>query len=303
VTALAVLLGAGRADAVPVLYATSLEGQQIVKVDVGTSAVTPVFTTVGQPDSMIFTPDGNIVYSSISNGQIRLYNVTTKTDTPLASGLGAQQDLVLDPGSKTVTFSNAGPGLVERVSLSGGPVTVLNGGNNYGGNVTGLAYDAAGHLFLNIPNGTHVGISQIDPNDGHIIHSSPQAIGGFDGLTYDPFSHLLYATNLGANQAYAIDPTTLLATPLANFSVPGPDGIVADGQGNLFIASRGNFHIYEYNLLSMSQSQKTQVFGLDDLAPLVGPGAPTPEPSTLLLMGSLGLGMVCYGWYRRKQAA
>jgi sugar lactone lactonase YvrE len=53
---------------VTTLYASSLEGQQIVKVDLATHTQTTFANTVGQPDSLIFTPSGDLVYTSISNG-------------------------------------------------------------------------------------------------------------------------------------------------------------------------------------------------------------------------------------------
>jgi DNA-binding beta-propeller fold protein YncE len=296
--ALVALTTTARAN--PILYATSLEGQTIDRVDLGTNSVTPVVNpTFGQPDSLIFAPGGNIVYSSISAGTIQLFNVTTHTDMTLASGLAAPQDLELDPGGTTVTFSNAGPGQVERVSLSGGGASLLH---TYGGNTTGLVYDPLGRLFLNVDNGGG-SINQIDPTTGAVLHSSMQSLPNLDGLTYDPFTHLLYATALGTSQIYAIDPNTLVATLLPNSGVPRPDGVVADGLGHLFVASRGDFHIYEYDLGTNQLTQRTMLFGLDDLAPLVGLGAPTPEPSTLLLMGSISLGMVGYRWYRRQRAA
>ena len=84
VLVLVLLLGAtNKARAGQLLYVTSTTGKQVLTADTGTNQVTPVFDTVGNPDSLIFDTHGNIIYSSVLQGQVRSYNPSTKIDTLL----------------------------------------------------------------------------------------------------------------------------------------------------------------------------------------------------------------------------
>jgi hypothetical protein len=44
-----------------ILYVTDYPGQKIYSVDITTGVKTPVTTTPGSPDSLIFAPNGNIL--------------------------------------------------------------------------------------------------------------------------------------------------------------------------------------------------------------------------------------------------
>src|SRR5271166_5926288 len=74
------------------IYATELGNNEIVLVNTVTNAITPVAAASG-PDSLIFTPAGNILYTNVFAGGISLYNVSTSTTTALANGLNIPQDL------------------------------------------------------------------------------------------------------------------------------------------------------------------------------------------------------------------
>jgi sugar lactone lactonase YvrE len=300
VLALALTTGAGglsRADVT--LFATSLEGKTIQQVDITNNTQTTLFQAQGNPDSLIFTTTGNIVYTDVVGGHVYLYNTTTQQFSTLASGLSSPQDLQLSQDGTAVYFSDTGHNQIDKVSLSGGPVNVLH---TYGANTTGLALDGAGNLYAAI-GGV---VDQIDPTTGAILHAGSTNVGA-DGLTFDAGTGLLYASSFGGSTLYSINPTTLVTTQLANVSgLPNPDGIENDGGNNLYIASRGNGHIYTYNLTSQQLTQNTFVSGLDDLAPASGLGsnaAATPEPSTLVSSG-LGVLMALSGlWWKRRRSS
>src|SRR6516164_6964021 len=99
------------------------------------------------PDSFVFTPDGNIVYTALDVGQVRLLNTKTLKDTLLASGFNTPLDLTLDPGGTTVLVSSFGNGFIERIDLSTHKVIQKF---FYGGNPEGITYDDAGHLFAKL---------------------------------------------------------------------------------------------------------------------------------------------------------
>ena len=300
VATLLLLLGSSEQARAVILYASSLEGQRIVRVDTATNQVTTIDQQNRSLDSMVFTPQGNIAYTAIYAGQVWLYNVTTQTDTLLASGLGSAQDLMLDPSGTSVLVS-AGPavdtlGNLVRVNLSGGGSTLIAQYNSS----QGLAYDPSGNLYGNI-NGQ---VDRLDPNTGAILQMGQSGLNHLDGLTYDSYTHMLYASAQFNQEIYAINPTTLAATVLSN-SVSNPDGIEADGMGNLYFASRSNGYIYQYNLTSNTVTPLTYVYGLDDLAPVSGSGSPptVPEPASLAVWGILGtLGAGLGLWRKRKPA-
>jgi DNA-binding beta-propeller fold protein YncE len=280
-----------------------LGGQQILTADLTTNQVTPVFNTVGTPDSLLFDASNNIVYTNLGTGQVRSYNPTTKIDSLLASGFNDPADLVLTPDKGSVLVSDFLGGTIAKVNLATHQVTQLG---NYGGNPQGTAFDAAGHLFAVL--GTRSGgatsfVAQLDPTTGAILNQSPNEVQ-LDGMTYDPFSGKIYSPSLAGNGIYQFDPTTLSAVLLPNSAGVGFDGITTDSAGNLYTAGGGAF-IYQYNLISHTLTQRTAVPGLDDLAPLTGPGAATtvPEPASLTLLGIGALGLAGYGWRRLRQAA
>jgi sugar lactone lactonase YvrE len=278
---------------------TSTTGQQILTADVGTNQVTPVFDTIGNPDSLVFDTHGDIVYSSVVQGQLHSYNLSTKVDTLLGGGLAAPADLALTPDGGSVLVSEANGGKIFRVNLA------THGGSqlgSYGGNPQGLAFDAAGHLFAVLGSRSATATSfvgELDPTTGAILNQSVMEIS-LDGLTFDPFNGKLYSDSFGGTGIYQFDPATLDATLLANTTGVKFDGLTSDSVGNLFLAAGG--FIYQYNLATSTLTKETQVPGLDDLAPLAGLGSnPVPEPTSLTLFSAGTLGAIGCTWLRRRK--
>src|SRR5205085_835927 len=136
-----------------------------------------------------------------------------------------------------------------------------------------------------------------------------------DGLTYDPAGNgnlgLLYVSNSHANGdpntpnppqgtgLFSVPVSLASSTFLAVSQFTQPDGIVYNGSGHIFVTSRSNFRVYDYNIASNTSTQNAFVNGLDDLAPLIGSGSPGPLPGIPLpasvwggaLLGALMVGM------------
>jgi DNA-binding beta-propeller fold protein YncE len=148
-------------------------------------------------------------------------------------------------------------------------------------------------------------VAEINPTTGAILATSPD-LDSLDGLTFDPYTGLLYATSVFGNLVYSIDPNNLSVVHDVTSkigSIPGPDGITTDGVGNIYIASSGSLgdsHIYQLDLINQTLTQKTFVNGLDDLAPLSGLGS-IPEPSSFVLAGFGFAVLAAWHWRRRKR--
>jgi len=256
-----------------ILFVTSREDNQILKVDLTTNTVTLVTTPpIGcTPDSLQLDSQGRIVYDCNITNQLRRFDPAGPSDVLLAdstNGINSPQDIVIEPGGNTVLVSNFLGNTITRTNLTTLATTTLV--SNIA-NPQGLAYDPAGHLFA-IKGFASVGttsfVVQIDPVSGAILHSSIafDSTNTLDAMVYDPFSHLLYATSQ-ENGVFSIDPTTLVAINVGG--VPKPDGLTTDAQGLLYVASRTDSSIYSFNVLTNVATKMTTVPGLDDIALIV----------------------------------
>jgi sugar lactone lactonase YvrE len=263
-------------------------------------------------DSLFFDPSGRVIYDELFDGIVRAYDPNTKTNATLYSQSGSQLiDLALEPNLKSFLVSDANNNQLHRIALGGGLINNLNVmyTSTLSGRPDGIIYDSKGNLFVNVSTGftnTPTHIEQINPTTGAIIQSA--TINGIflDGLTYDSFTGMLWASDYNHGKLVEIDPSNLsnytvfapTGAAIANF---GPDGVVSDGLGNLFVASRANNTIIQYDITSNKATAVGTVDGLDDLAPVSGLGAPSvPEPSSMVLLGIGGFGLLCYRLRRRS---
>jgi sugar lactone lactonase YvrE len=287
------------------LDVTSLFGKQLLQVDTSTNTTTVLTNTQGNPDSLIFDGQGNIVYTQVLQGQVVVFNPGTHTNTVIASGFPQPRDLALEPGGHSVLLTDFFANKIFRIDLNSHATTVVAGGAGVA-NPDGITYDNAGHLFAVVNRGSaNQSVVQIDPTSGAILNSrniSNITING-DGITFDQFTQNLWvAYNFGNGGGVIELPTSLAsATAFPSFGSTLGDGVEADGNGHLFIANVAQSNIAEYDIASGSYTQLTSVFSIDDLAPLSGLGAkPTPEPASVMLLGLGALGLVGYCWLRTR---
>jgi uncharacterized membrane protein len=258
------------------LYITSTSLPGIQKVDLSTNTVTNVLRTppVGpfsNIDSLIFDNSGDLVYSLYSSGQVGLYNPNTNANTVIASSLNGPADLFLEAGGQSVLLSEYLGNRITRINLTTGAVSTL--ATNISG-PNGIAYDNNGNLFV-VAKGVD-SLLQLNPTTGAVLQSIPLHSHGFpDGMTFDPVTGAFWVTDDGGG---LIEVSNYLASPRVQESnsplTSGRyDGVESDGLGNLYLV--GLFHgLDEYHIATNTFTALTSG-DFDDVAPLIGPGAPT----------------------------
>jgi sugar lactone lactonase YvrE len=309
--ALLTALAIGRPASATTIYASSVTSGTIYKDDTVTHVVTPVFDTGNDIDSLFFDPSGRIIYDQLGAGKVLAYNPTTGTNVLLFSQGGSQPiDMALEPSQTSFLVSDANNNQLDRISLAGGLINRLNVfyAPGQSGRPDGIIYTPSGQLFVNVSTGftnapTH--IEQIDPTTGAILQTASLTGIFLDGLTYDSFTGMLWASDYNNGRVVEINPNnlndfTVFKPTGATIANGGPDGIVSDGQGNLFVASRANGTIIQYDIATNAATAVGTLSGLDDLAPASGLGAPTPEPSSIVLLGIGGLGVLASRLRRRS---
>jgi hypothetical protein len=146
-------------------------------------------------------------------------------------------------------------------------------------------------------------IQQIDPGNGAVIKTYDQ--GDVVGLAL--VGSTMWATHWGAHQVGTWDPSSNVFTPV--FSTPDDAGALAydPGAGILWVGQLGGM-VVPYDLLGNQLGP-----GFNAIAPLnlgvpidtvdgmtfKGEGTQTPEPTTLLLVGS---GLMGFGIRRRRRS-
>jgi sugar lactone lactonase YvrE len=263
------------------LYATGEGSEELMEVSMTTGVVTVLTHLSARPDSLIVDSQGRLLYTSgsSSTGTVSRFDPTANTNTIIATGLNSPHELIFDPGQATILVSNSGLGQIVRINLASGAVTPLLSKQ---GTVDGLAYDGAGHLFAVVNH--HTQIVQVDPTSGAILNTltvitnPPNGLDGLSGLTYDPYSAQLWATDTGGGATCANGASCLVEIPtsLSSFTffqagvMPTPEGIIADGQGKLFIGA-GTVKVFEYSIPTGTMTATVKVPSVFDVAP--GPPA------------------------------
>jgi hypothetical protein len=236
------------------------------------------------PDSLIFDHQGNMLVSNTDVGTISKVNATTgQVIVPNinSTNLGLVADLALDPLSDTVwsIVYDASTALsIATTDPATGIVTPKN--PDLIARVGGIAFNGSGsRLFVSSHNGL---IDEIQPSTGHVLRSINVG-GNPDGMTYDPSSGHVFVSTCGGGLC-EIDIGTDAAPTLANVMVyhVSSDGIAADGQGNIFLV-QGPCCLLELahgaggaiNLTTVASN----IPSADDVAPVIGAGAPPPPPS------------------------
>jgi hypothetical protein len=223
----------------------------------------------GRPDSLILNAQGQIIYSITNLHEVWLFDPNTGANTLLAGNVGYPRDLVIEPGGSTMLIAQYAPGQIARYTFATSALTIL--ASNLG-TVDGVTYDPNGHLFAVVD---HNQVCQIDPVAGTllkcIVLEPSNLTNGGDGMTYDSYSGQLCVSHVGTEGNGLIElPTDLSkATWFQTGNINVPDGIVSDGQGDLFIGA-GLQNVLEYDIASDAIVKSVSAFGVDDIVLIPG---------------------------------
>ena len=251
-------------------------------------------------DGIIFAPNGNLLIGGQGSGNVYEVNPTTGAVVNTQNTGTPSFHLTLDPSGNIVYTSDFG-GRLNKVAI---PIGTGNTPQNISGDDTGLtqvAFGLGGTVFYvqGNPNGFgNLGIIDLATGVTDRLYTSVQPA---HGLLFDPFTDLI--TMFGAGRTGTMNATdgSDLKTSGSIFDVGDFDQGAVDGLGHALVAGSGAITFIDYRLsgditdpdfeISLFGAGGVSFNGIDDVAPLVGPGSnpgKVPEPATLLLL-ALGL--------------
>jgi len=189
-------------------------------------------------------------------------------------GSGGPRDMVFEPGGKTLLIALYTTGRLVRYDLATGAVTIFPS-QKLGDALDGLAYDPAGNLYAVVSHNT---VCQIDPQTGAVLQTLTlephNTTDGGDGMLYDPFTKNLWLAHNSSTTGDGLIEIPLteanppvLGTPilLQSGNLHVPDGIITDGNGNLYIGEGLQF-LTQYNIQADAIQKRVHVAGIDSPA-------------------------------------
>ncbi len=250
-------------------------GNTLWRLDSASGTPSAITTVANKGLDSVIYGNGKYVFTTLE-GDIYTYDSVHGNQVLATGSFGQTRDLAMDPGGGSFLVSDYLGGVIYRVDLTSGSLSTLATVNQ----PQGLAY--AGNRLYAL--GSH-SLYELNPTTGAVLNeASPLAS---DGLTYDSYSGKLWTSSAQGIKSITLDLATV-TTFQAGVVQPYPDGLAADGLGNLYIAGY-NSNVYQYVIATDTLTVGTALTGLDDIAPASGPGTPpaeTPEPASIFLVSA-----------------
>jgi len=280
------------------LYFTTYKPGTVDKVSYslnrGALSLSPVTVVTQLPgaDGIVFASDGRLLVGA-GNGTVFAVDPSSGEATSVKAGTGAFM-LALSPDGKTL-YTGGLPGPLSAIVLAPlgpGHLTVLSGDD---ARISGLAFGPDGRaLYTSSDPGGRGDIGIVNLRTG-LTRRLFQNVPGAHGVVYDPYTDT-YILSGGSTvqQLSAVDPSQVVSQ--TTLPITSIDQGAVDGHGHALMASNGGSLIYiDYSAtkrvgdLADHVSIKHLATHLDDVAPLIGPGArPTPTLAHLWTDGGVG---------------
>ncbi|HLI53915.1 MAG TPA: WD40 repeat domain-containing protein [Acidimicrobiales bacterium] len=238
-------------------------------------------------DGLAFAPDGRLLLGGQGTGDVISVSLPGGQLQSIPSGVPGAFHVSVDPSGRAA-WTSGEPGRLAKVPLDplapGRPVT-LHGSDTA---VTALAFAPDGKVLYTSSPPDGVGdIGLVDLATGTTTRLETGVVGAH-GAAYDPFTNCFLV--VGGDtilQLDAADPSTVVS----ELAEPGTqlDQVSVTGRGQAFVASNnGELLFVDYSRtgrvgdVSSKVTTRYVTADLDDVAPLVGPGAkpvPTDAPA------------------------
>jgi streptogramin lyase len=262
------------------LYFTTFRDQALYKVAFSFAGSRPHFgakqlvAKLPYADGVTFEPDGDALVGGQNSGTVEEVDPRTGHVTKVPSGCPSAFLVALAPsGATAYTAGLPGPLCAMATDpLRPGHQVALHGDDT---TITDVAFDQQGAAFYTSAGNFGV----LDLATGTTTRELT-GLAAAHGITFDPSTKTLFL--LGGDSIVQVD-AAHPQTVLSSMTVPDVqfDNGTTDGHGHLFVASNfGQLVVVDYRLTGRLGTQR-DVFSqvqlqrdLDDVAPLVGPGAP-----------------------------
>jgi outer membrane protein OmpA-like peptidoglycan-associated protein len=246
--------------------------------------------TVGKPegvactndnvDGLLFTRGGSLLVGGRHNGVHKIDPRTGRFSTIKVPVLAFH--LMLDPSGTRVWVSEI-PGRLATIDLtSGGGVALheLTGDDTV---VTTIAWDSRGNAYYTSSGsgggGSFGKLDLVTRRTTRILTGLPAS----HGMAYDPYTDMLILMGSNHITQISVGETPAIVSDLTVSGQPLDQGSV-DGQGHLFAACNcGSMVFIDYSIskkvadASNFSATVPLIPLLDDIAPMVGPGAAPPS--------------------------
>jgi streptogramin lyase len=186
------------------------------------------FADPNEPEGLVPLPDGDVVVAEQGPNRLDLLTPATGVLTPFltipnATGNVGVDDISLTADRADILVPDSPSGRLLEVAIGGGAPTVLASG-------LGRPVDAG-----QLPAGAIVVAAESNPGLVEVAGGSTQAVGSLTDLDEAvPDDGLVYVTDLGTDEALAVDPASGASRVLVTAS-PSPQGLAALPDGSLLL--------------------------------------------------------------------